>query len=183
MPTIIKIIGIDNTHKKTMLALFKNHLLSKQFKISEDNYDVILSIDNKHLTLTSKDNVNSIKLNIPFSINDLLNIINNLVAEDNQKNILKIQNISIDIKNSTVTKNKRNVTLTEKEIRIITCLFEAKGTALTREELLKNIWGYSENIDTHTLESHIYKLRQKIEDDAKNPQIIITNNGAYKLIV
>ena len=75
------------------------------------------------------------------------------------------------------------VRLTEKEIALLVILANAKGEAITREHLLDDVWQYVEGVETHTLETHIYRLRQKIESDPANPQILQTNETGYFLRV
>ena len=61
-------------------------------------------------------------------------------------------------------------------------LCRAGQTAVSRETLLQEVWGYNSGVTTHTLETHIYRLRQKIEKDAANPEILVTEAGGYKLV-
>jgi DNA-binding response OmpR family regulator len=72
--------------------------------------------------------------------------------------------------------------LTEKETAILRFLYRAEQCVVTREVLLKEVWGYNSNVTTHTLETHIYRLRQKIEHDPANSQLLITEGGGYKLV-
>lgn len=72
--------------------------------------------------------------------------------------------------------------LTEKEAAILKFLYRANAAVVTREVLLRELWGYNSNVTTHTLETHIYRLRQKIERDPANAQILLTEGGGYKLI-
>ena len=74
------------------------------------------------------------------------------------------------------------VTSTEKEAAIIRYLFRAGQKAVTRDELLEEVWGYNSGVTTHTLETHVYRLRQKIEKDPSNAEILVTENGGYKII-
>ncbi len=73
------------------------------------------------------------------------------------------------------------VRLTEKETAILSHLCRAGRAVTTREVLLGAIWGYQAGVDTHTLETHIYRLRRKIEHDPANAQILITEPGGYRL--
>lgn len=72
--------------------------------------------------------------------------------------------------------------LTEKETAILRFLYRAGQKVVTREVLLAEVWGYNANVTTHTLETHIYRLRQKIEQDPSNARILVTEQGGYKLI-
>ncbi|MFT0890957.1 response regulator transcription factor [Pseudochelatococcus sp. G4_1912] len=72
--------------------------------------------------------------------------------------------------------------LTEKETAILRFLYRAEDQVVTRETLLAEVWGYNANVTTHTLETHIYRLRQKIEEDPSNARILVTEPGGYKLV-
>ena len=78
--------------------------------------------------------------------------------------------------------NARKVRLTEKETAILRFLYRAGQQPVSRETLLQEVWGYNSGVTTHTLETHIYRLRQKIEKDAANPEILVTEAGGYKLV-
>ena len=72
--------------------------------------------------------------------------------------------------------------LTEKETSILRYLYRAGERPASRERLLREVWGYNSGVTTHTLETHIYRLRQKIEKDAAAPAILVTAAGGYKLV-
>jgi len=74
------------------------------------------------------------------------------------------------------------VRLTEKETAILRYLLRAGQKPISRETLLQEVWGYNSGVTTHTLETHVYRLRQKVEKDAANPAILITDAGGYKLV-
>jgi DNA-binding response OmpR family regulator len=74
------------------------------------------------------------------------------------------------------------VRLTEKETAILRYLYRAGQRPVSREILLQEVWGYNSGVTTHTLETHIYRLRQKVERDAANPAILVTEAGGYKLV-
>lgn len=73
------------------------------------------------------------------------------------------------------------IRLTEKETAILKYLYRADGIAIGRDELLAEVWGYNSGITTHTLETHIYRLRQKIEPKESGIKIIITDSKGYKI--
>ncbi len=72
--------------------------------------------------------------------------------------------------------------LTEKEAAILRFLHRAERQSVARETLLREVWGYNANVTTHTLETHIYRLRQKIEDNPADAQLLVTDGGGYKLL-
>src|SRR5919112_1999993 len=74
------------------------------------------------------------------------------------------------------------VRLTEKETAILRYLYRAGQKPVSRETLLQEVWGYNSGVTTHTLETHIYRLRQKVEKDAASPAILVTESGGYKLV-
>jgi len=78
--------------------------------------------------------------------------------------------------------NGQKIRLTEKEAAIIRYLYRADQKVVTRDVLLEEVWGYNSGVTTHTLETHVYRLRQKIERDPSNAEILVTENGGYKII-
>lgn len=76
----------------------------------------------------------------------------------------------------------RAVRLTDKEKEILLLLSEANGETVDRQVLLEKVWGYAPGLETHTLETHIYRLRQKIERDPAKPEILLTDGAGYKII-
>lgn len=72
--------------------------------------------------------------------------------------------------------------LTEKEAAILRFLHQAERQSVARETLLREVWGYNANVTTHTLETHIYRLRQKIESNPGEAQLLVTDGGGYKLL-
>jgi DNA-binding response OmpR family regulator len=84
--------------------------------------------------------------------------------------------------NSKVLENKnKSIRLTEKENNILKFLYQNLKTIVSREILLREVWGYNSKVTTHTLETHIYRLRQKIEIDPTNACFLITETGGYRL--
>lgn len=74
------------------------------------------------------------------------------------------------------------VRLTEKETSILKYLYRASGKTVTRDVLLQEVWGYNSGVTTHTLETHIYRLRQKIEKDPSKAELLLTEAGGYRLV-
>lgn len=78
-------------------------------------------------------------------------------------------------------RNNEIIKLTEKEVAIIKYLYKAKDKIVSKNELLQEVWGYSPEVTTHTIETHIYRLRQKVEHEDAAAQIILTSDGGYQL--
>ena len=78
--------------------------------------------------------------------------------------------------------NNSKIRLTEKETSILKFLFRAGDKVVGRETLLHEVWGYNPAVTTHTLETHIYRLRQKIESDPTHARLLVTESGGYRLI-
>jgi DNA-binding response OmpR family regulator len=77
--------------------------------------------------------------------------------------------------------NNRRIRLTDKEAAILKFLYRSESRAVDRQILLHEVWGYNPAVTTHTLETHIYRLRQKMELHPRNPVLLLTENGGYRL--
>jgi len=80
------------------------------------------------------------------------------------------------------TNSDRKIRLTEKETSILKYLYRAGQRVVDRETLLHEVWGYNPGVTTHTLETHVYRLRQKIETDPSHAKILVTETGGYQLV-
>ncbi len=101
---------------------------------------------------------------------------------DEQMKALKIGDYIFNpSKKALIGAKNSELKLTEKEISILTYLNQALGVSVGREELLREVWRYNEGVTTHTLETHIYRLRQKLSEIFANREIIITTEGGYRL--
>jgi DNA-binding response OmpR family regulator len=78
--------------------------------------------------------------------------------------------------------SNRKIRLTEKEAAILKYLLRSGDAVIGRDELLGEVWGYNSGVTTHTLETHVYRLRQKLEKDPSNAEILVTEPGGYRLI-
>ena len=81
-----------------------------------------------------------------------------------------------------LTEDDKKVRLTEKETNILKFLYRAQDGVVARDVLLHEVWGYNAGVTTHTLETHIYRLRQKIEPDPTAPRLLMTESGGYRLV-
>ena len=78
--------------------------------------------------------------------------------------------------------NEKKIRLTEKETNILKFLYRAQDGVVPRDVLLHEVWGYNAGVTTHTLETHFYRLRQKIEPEPGNARLLVTESGGYRLV-
>jgi len=118
--------------------------------------------------------------NYPITIDKLVEILNvNLIKQKyNYQSNIYIKDYKLDLNSRTITKNNQNLKLTQKEIDII--LFLNDYDKPQRVNILQNkVWGYSLELETHTVETHIYRLRKKIKDEFKDNNFILSNDDGY----
>ncbi len=106
--------------------------------------------------------------------------------QKSQKNALKpirTKKFTIDPKKNSFLKENASsaARLTEKEMDILIYLHDSHPKKIQRQDLLDHVWGYAHDVETHTLETHIYRLRQKIEDNPAAPEILMTDDEGYFL--
>jgi DNA-binding response OmpR family regulator len=77
---------------------------------------------------------------------------------------------------------RKKIRLTDKETAILKYLYRSGSRVISRDVLLDEVWGYNAGVTTHTLETHVYRLRQKIETDPSRAQILVTETGGYRLV-
>jgi DNA-binding response OmpR family regulator len=82
-----------------------------------------------------------------------------------------------------VDEKERKIRLTEKETNILKFLYRANDKVVPRDVLLHEVWGYNAGVTTHTLETHIYRLRQKIEPNPSEASLLVTESGGYRLVI
>ena len=117
---------------------------------------------------------------LPLSIKKILEIINIklIKLKFKQQSKVMIKGYELNLNSKFFSKDNLNLKLTEKEIEIILYLNNNK-IKHNVADLQKNIWGYSENMETHTVETHIYRLRKKISDLFKDDKFILSDKGGY----
>ena len=92
--------------------------------------------------------------------------------------------IHVDLVGTEATRDGKPVNLSAREVQLLRYFIEHRGATLSRDELLKQVWGYSADMYTRTVDVHVASLRQKLEDDAKQPKFILTVQGlGYKFKV
>jgi len=150
--------------------------------IKHENNDLInaLVITNLNKSL-KKRNVLNVD-NFPITLNKLVQLINIglIKLKFNYQSKVNIKGYELNLNSKFFSKNKINLRLTEKEIEIILYL-DANKNMHNVLDLQKNVWGYSSELETHTVETHIYRLRKKIKDKFNDNEFIISHNEGYSL--
>ena len=166
---IVSIDILDNLDRK-YLNFFRENEKKSIFLINkEDKKDILLEKQIKPKSI----------INIPLSISNVIQIIEGLIREEaNKMNDIIIGNFSLDVVGRKISLNKINEKLTEKETEILWKLLNKIDHRIPQKELLKEIWGYDESIETRTLETHIYRIRKKLNSiGAKNYKINNIDNS------
>ena len=166
-------------------------------KTDHKNFFIITTIHKKDFFLKKNFNIKNIffflKKNIEQNFDPNYNIfkypidIYNLIEKINIRLIkqkydfqskIKLKNYSLDLNSRTITKNDKNLKLTEREMDVILFLNNSKKPQKTNV-LQNQVWRYSSDLETHTVETHIYRLRKKINDNFKDDNFIVSSDDGY----
>ena len=120
------------------------------------------------------------KINCPFNLNDLNNKITLLLSSSkfNKNSTIKIKEYILDKNEKKLRKGSSYITLTEREIQLLDLLYIEKKS-LSKSVILEKVWKYAADADTHTVETHIYRLRKKIKEKFLDDNLIINNQNGY----
>lgn len=120
------------------------------------------------------------KINCPFNLNDLNNKITLLLSSSkfNENSTIKIKEYILDKNEKKLRKGSSYITLTEREIQLLDLLYIEKKS-LSKSVILEKVWKYAADADTHTVETHIYRLRKKIKEKFLDDNLIINNQNGY----
>ena len=176
---------LNHNNKKISVKI----LFADNFKIREvknyllENAPIILFLN--HKDYIKKNNLKlldfQVSLELPVEILSFKEILNILITKYNffKKSKIIIQDYEIDSNERSITKQKVKVRLTEKELELILALNNNNG--LNKSFLLKNIWKHSLDLDTHAFETHLHRLRKKINKYFKDKNFIVEKNSLYFL--
>ncbi len=161
----------------------------------ENEKELIEMIENKKvldssIILTKKKTINPtysfkniiVLYDLPVSITDLLDKINICLLKQkyNFQSNFNVKSYKLDLNSRTISKDNKKLKLTEREIDIILFIYNNKEPQSV-ETLQRKVWGYSENLETHTVETHIYRLRKKIGDEFKDEEFLISHKKGYSI--
>jgi hypothetical protein len=171
---------------KDNLSFNIENYLSEDLFLNKPDLDlknslIISKSKNKLLSDNRIEEKNFLNLNLfPVPLNKLVELINIQLIKlrFNHQSKINIKNYELDLNSKFISKGDLKLKLTEKEIEIILYLNNTK-TKHNVADLQKNIWGYSENMETHTVETHIYRLRKKISNKFENKNFILSSQNTY----
>ena len=151
----------------------------KSLKSKVNNLNNYLIISNKKYAITGNQFVLD---NIPISIFKLVEKINIefLKLQFNSQSEMKINNYTIDLNSREMKINNTKLKLTEKEINTINYLFKS-NKPVSIDELQEKVWSYHSDIETHTVETHIYRLRKKILNTFNDNEFIVSKKNGYQI--
>ena len=155
--------------------------LEKKLDLNKLDYLVISKTSHKLLRNINITDKNFLDFNgLPLSFKKLLELINIklIKLKFNQQSKITIKGYELNLNSKFFSKGNLKLKLTEKEIEIILYLNDKK-IKHNVADLQKNIWGYSVNMETHTVETHIYRLRKKISDLFKDEKFILSHKNGY----
>ena len=178
---LLKVDNLDNnsSYQYDILLFHKDVLTKKNNKEIIDNLTGIKILASNSI---NKDYKYDAFLKLPASINEI-----NLIVENAAAKQMFVKNSSIQIKSYTLDKNEKKlfkdsdfIILTEKEIQLLE-LFLESIKPVSKNTILSSVWHYSADADTHTVETHIYRLRKKINDKFLDDKFILNNKDGYYL--
>jgi len=146
-------------------------------------YDAVLTDRTAHGEGTEDTDTSAVpvvRVQYPFRLGRILQKLERLFADDAQDTIA-IGPYLFKPFQMMITHEGEAIRLTEKERDILMRLYREKGGYVTRQALLDDVWQYADTVETHTLETHIYRLRQKVEKDPANPALVMTDDDGYYL--
>ena len=172
---------VKDADKQNLLAVFFISKKDQNFfdKNKIYNFPMILIVE----TSTPKKLFSSElreQINMPFSILEFEKKVISLIAKNEFKNnsLIRLNNYIIDRNERKIKKNDLELQLSEKEINFL-ILFRKNNEPISRNSLLKNVWNYSSESETHTVETHIHRLRKKILKKFGDNNFIKNNNKGY----
>ena len=165
----------------TIIKIENEEDFKKKFDLDRLDHLVISKTDHKLLLNNNTTTKNFLDFNdLPLSFKKLIELINIklIKLKFNQQSKIIIKGYELNLNSKFLSKGNLKLKLTEKEIEIILYL-NSKKIKHNVADLQKNIWGYAANMETHTVETHIYRLRKKISDLFKDEQFILSHKNGY----
>ena len=175
-----KILGVSNFNDNYDVLIFHKDVLSNvQKKKFIDNYSSIKILASNNV---EKNTNYDLVLPLPTTIKEINSVVEKLTVKKifNENSSIKIKQYLLDKNEKKLIKKDNFVVLTEKEIQLLE-LFLNRKEPLSKNIILSLVWHYSSDADTHTVETHIYRLRKKINDKFMDEKFILNNKEGYYL--
>ena len=185
----LKIYNINNLN-----ALGTIDLIIINFKFIKDNYKILINLANEkkskiififddHVDKSQFKKFNNFNFVVkPFRLKQIIDIMQDFFIsyETHQKHIKISRDLIFRPETKTLLNKNKIINLTEKESRLLNFILENKENVLKKDEILTNVWGITQRINTHTLETHIYSLKKKLDAFEYNHSFICSDNlGGY----
>ncbi len=189
LPPYVLIVSADADFYPVLAEQLQLQLGYKSQQIHHEN-DIKQYIDSCNLIVTDLADVTDACTPLikctqkPLRLQDLLAEIEAVVQKANSPEIWQLAGVCelhIRQKQLLHVPSGKTADVTDKEMQLLQALLEAGDAVISREAMLKELWGYDETVDTHTLETHIYRLRSKIKDITGSDGMIEAVGGGYKL--
>ena len=150
----------------------------KYAEIIENSNSLKICASNQINKLNNFDSI----LKLPCSLREINQIVEDIFAKKkfSKNSSIQIKNYLLNKNEKKLSKNKIEIILTEKEIQLLELLLKNKNS-ISKDKILSSVWNYSSDADTHTVETHIYRLRKKINDKFSDDKFILNNKGGYSL--
>ncbi len=148
----------------------------KDFFFKSKSLKVCASLK-KNLSITC-----DVILQLPTTVKEINMVIENIAAKNrfNRNSSIKVKKYMLDKNEKKLSKKNSSIILTEKEIQLIELLLN-NSKPISKDKILSTVWNYSTDADTHTVETHIYRLRKKISDNFMDDKFIFNKKDGYHL--
>ena len=182
-----KLIIYDNSNLFNILNEIKENLNFELINANKNNLESIKKDLNLDFIIVSTDEKNSFKhhlilSHIPIRIGKFLELINInfLKKKFNLQSNIKINKYDLNLNSRQILKKDKKINLTERETNLIIYLNKSRSPVKI-DELQREVWGYNSKLETHTVETHIYRLRKKIKENFQDENFIINLKNGYKI--
>ena len=162
------------------IILFHEEALNdkEENKIINNNSSLKICVSNNK----NSSNAFDAFLEIPTTLKEINSTVENVAAKKifSKNSSIKIKKYFLNKNEKKLSKNENEIILTEKEIQLLELFLDGKKP-ISKDKILSSVWNYSSNADTHTVETHIYRLRKKIYDKFSDDNFIVNNKDGYSL--
>ncbi len=170
----------DDSNNNTNIILFHIDVLqdTKQKNLINNNDSIKICVGKKKELIVNYD----ASLELPATLKEINAIVENTAAKKkyNINSSIEIKDYSLNKNEKKLSKSNKFIILTEKEIQLLQ-LFLTTNKPITKDNILSSVWNYSSDADTHTVETHIYRLRKKINEKFMDENFILNNKDGYYL--